>query len=158
MALDIKLRQGSNRVFVVLGDGELDEGSIWEGCLVAAAHHLDNLTVIVDRNRFQANLRTEDLLPLEPLQEKFAAFGWPTVRIDGHDHGQLSRAFEVLPLRPGAPGAIIADTVRGRGVPSIEGRADRWFMRLDPEQVEAYLAELHGARPRVAEVVPLFVR
>jgi len=76
IALDARLRQSGSRVFVMLGDGELNEGSVWEACLVAAAHRLDNLVAIVDRNGFQANARTEDLIPLEPLGAKFEAFGW----------------------------------------------------------------------------------
>src|SRR5262252_4050316 len=76
VALDIKLRGTDNMAFVVLGDGELNEGSIWEACLVANAQRLDNLVAIVDRNRFQANLGTEELIPLEPLASKFEAFGW----------------------------------------------------------------------------------
>src|SRR5262249_27578666 len=81
VAMDIQMSGGSNRVFVVVGDGELNEGSVWEAALVAAARKLDNLVLIVDRNEFQANVRTEDLVPLEPIEAKFAAFGWAADRI-----------------------------------------------------------------------------
>src|SRR5262249_12147978 len=83
VALDITLVGGSNRVYVVLGDGELNEGSVWEACLVAAALRIKNLVAIVDRNGCQANARTEDLVPLEPLADKFRAFGWDCRSVDG---------------------------------------------------------------------------
>jgi transketolase len=144
VALDIKLRGGRNRVFVILGDGELDEGSVWEACLVAAAYQLDNLIAIVDRNHFQANLRTEELIPLEPLPFKFHSFGWSCRTVDGHDFADLEAAFCDLPYAPGRPSAVIARTVRGKGIPSLEHRADRWFANFTADEVEALLRELHG--------------
>jgi transketolase len=144
IALDARLRGSPNRVFVVLGDGELNEGSVWEGLLVAAAHKLDNLVVVIDRNGFQANIRTEDLIPLEPLDEKLRAFGCSVRTADGHDFSSLREAFAGLPFAPGRPSAVIARTVRGKGLPSIEARADRWFVRLEAAEVERLLAELHG--------------
>jgi transketolase len=142
--MDIKLRGGDNRVFVVVGDGELNEGSIWEGCLVAQAHKLDNLVLIVDRNEFQANVATEDLIPLEPLDAKFRAFGWSAMTVDGHNFSALDRAYQKLPVEPGHPTAIIARTVRGKGLPSIERRADRWFVDFTAAEIEALKKELHG--------------
>jgi transketolase len=144
VALDVQISGGPNRVFVVLGDGELDEGSIWEAALVATARRLDNLVAIIDRNGFQANIETESLVPLEPLSDKLAAFGFAVRTVDGHSFPALEDAFAGLPAAPGRPTAIIARTVRGRGIPSIEARADRWFMRLAPAEVEALLAELRG--------------
>ncbi|MDX2129676.1 MAG: 1-deoxy-D-xylulose-5-phosphate synthase N-terminal domain-containing protein [Chloroherpetonaceae bacterium] len=143
IAYDIKLRGGNNKVYVVLGDGELNEGSIWEGLLVAKAMKLDNLVAIVDRNEFQANLRTEDLIPIEPLEPKFEAFGWNVKRVNGHDYNALESAFQWLPTNE-SPSVIIADTVRGKGLPSIEKRADRWFVNFKPEEVEQLLKELYG--------------
>lgn len=147
IALDLKLVGGANRVFVVLGDGELNEGSIWEAALVAAGQRLDNLVAIVDRNAFQANARTEDLLPLEPLGAKFAAFGWSVRDCDGHSFESLERAFRGLPEDSGRPTVVIAHTVRGKGLPSIEARADRWFANFSADEVAALLAELHGEAP-----------
>lgn len=158
IAMDIKLRGGDNRVFVVIGDGEMNEGSVWEGVLVAAAHELDNLVAIVDRNQFQANVPTEELIPLEPLEPKLAGFGWQVKRIDGHDFAQLDAAFSTLPLQPGRPSIIIADTVRGKGLPSIERRADRWFVNFTQQEVEMLLAELHGEREAALTSKPLHVR
>ncbi len=158
LALDAKLRNAKNRVFVLLGDGELDEGTIWEGLLVASAKGLDNLVCVVDRNEFQANIRTEELIPLEPLLAKFEAFGTKAVRVDGHSFAALDGAFAALPLAPGRPTVVVADTVRGRGLPSIEKRADRWFVNFTPEEVTALLAELHGQARATLHSETLVVR
>ncbi|MFI5180658.1 MAG: transketolase [Thermoanaerobaculia bacterium] len=145
IALDARLRGSEARVVVLLGDGELDEGSIWEGLLVAQAHRLANLFLIVDRNGFQANLKTEDLVPLEPLAAKFHAFGCGVFRADGHDFDALDTALHAFPYADEAPSVLIADTIRGKGLPSIEGRADRWFCNFTEGEVEALLEELHGS-------------
>src|ERR1700761_9403877 len=96
VALDCKLKGAANRIVVITGDGELNEGSVWETILVANAYGLDNLTILVDRNQFQANIRTEELVPLEPLTDKFEAFGCIVSRVDGHDLRQLEEAFREL--------------------------------------------------------------
>ena len=168
VALDCKLRGGQNRVVVITGDGELNEGSVWETLLVANAYGLDNLTLVVDRNQFQANIRTEELVPLEPLTDKFRAFGCEVRRIDGHDYGQLEEAFGEA-MRPangdgvihgsgGKVKVIIADTVRGKGLPSIEARADRWFCAFSGDEVLQLLEELHGNKEAAIESETLVVR
>jgi len=144
IAVDIKLRRGDGRVFVVVGDGELNEGSIWEGCLVAASLKLDNLIVVVDRNGFQANLRTEELLPLEPLESKFSAFNWSFTTIDGHSFADMGHTFAAVPVSVGRPSVVIARTVRGKGLRSLEARADRWFAKLSDDEIEALIDELRG--------------
>ncbi|MGE3799414.1 MAG: transketolase [Candidatus Kapaibacterium sp.] len=158
IALDIKMRKGNNRVFVILGDGELNEGSIWEGVLVANSMNLDNLTVVVDRNHFQANVRTEELIRLEPIEMKFEAFGWKATRINGHDFSDMEWAFSKLPFWSGSPSAIIADTVRGKGCPSIERRADRWFVNFSGEEVEGLIEELRGGERTTLTSETLMVR
>jgi len=160
VALDCRLRGARNRVVVITGDGELNEGSVWETILVAGAHKLDNLTLVVDRNQFQANMRTEELVPLEPLVDKFEAFGCRVRRIDGHDFLQLEEAFRELPVANGTGGVnvIIADTVRGKGLPSIEARADRWFCAFKEEEVAQLLQELHGRIETVISSETLVVR
>jgi len=158
IATDAKLRGGPSRVFVVLGDGECDEGSVWEAALVAAARGLDNLVAIVDRNGYQANVATEALTPLEPFAPKWEAFGWRAIRINGHDFAQLDRAFAELPAQPGKPTVVIADTVRNKGLPSLEGKPDRWFVKLTPPEVEQLIAELHGAVALPLTSSPLVVR
>jgi transketolase len=143
VALDCKLKDQSNKIIVIVGDGELNEGSVWEAALVAAAYKLDNLIWIVDRNYFQANAATEELIPLHPIKEKFEAFGWNAVEIDGHDFNQLEETFSALNLSSGKPTIVIAQTVRGKGLPSIEKRADRWFCNFTHDEVNALLEELH---------------
>src|ERR1700761_746111 len=144
VALDIKLRGGDNKVVCILGDGELNEGTCWEAVLVANAYKLDNLIFVVDRNHFQANMRTEDLIPLEPLHNKFTAFGAAVTRINGHSFDELHKAFNKYPFGKGRLNVVIADTIRGKGLPSIQERADRWFCNFSAGEVEQLLEELHG--------------
>jgi transketolase len=158
IAYDIAITGRSNRVFVVCGDGELNEGSMWEGILVAHARGLRNLTLVVDRNGFQANLPTEELNPLEPLEEKFKAFGWTTVRTNGHSFEALEKAFSDLDSRDSGPAVLIADTVRGKGLPSIERRADRWFANFSPEEIVMLLEELHEGAQSAIYSEPMCVR
>jgi len=158
VAIDLKLRKQKQRVFVLLGDGELNEGSVLESVLVAAAHRLDNLIVVVDRNGFQANARTEDLVPLEPIADKFRAFGWYAAGVDGHDFDALHDVFSELGGEDGRPRAIIASTVRGRGLRSLEARADRWFCRLSGEEVAGFLGELQGGGALDLDTPGLVVR
>jgi len=156
VALDCKLRGADNRIVVITGDGELNEGSVWETLLVASAYKLDNLTIVVDRNQFQANIRTEDLIPLEPLEDKFRAFGCSVQRVDGHSFARLQEAFAAG--QSGKVNVIIADTVRGRGLPSIEARADRWFCAFSEGEIAQLLEELHGNAEASIESETLVVR
>jgi len=144
VAMDIKIKGGTNKVVCILGDGELNEGSCWEALLVANAYQLDNLIFVIDRNHFQANMPTEDLIPLEPLHDKFTAFGAAVKRIDGHNFDALRDAFTAYPFQKGKLNVVITDTVRGKGLPSIERRADRWFCNFNSTEVEDLLKELHG--------------
>lgn len=158
LALEARMRRSPARVFVVLGDGELDEGSVWEALLVAGAYRLDNLVAVVDRNGFQANVRTEDLVPLEPLEDKLRAFGASPVTVDGHSFVELSGAFARVPREPGKVTAVVARTVRGKGLPSIEGRADRWFVNFTKDEVEQLLGELRGTARAALTSEALMVR
>jgi transketolase len=144
IALDCKMRKQDNKIVVITGDGELNEGTNWEALLVAGAYHLGNLVVIVDRNRFQANIETEKLIPLEPLLDKFTAFGCECLNVDGHDFVEMHGLFSQLPLQDGKPHVVIANTVRGKGLPSIERRADRWFCNFSKAEIEQLKRELHG--------------
>ncbi len=158
IALDMKMRGTDNKAYVIIGDGELNEGSVWEACLVAAAQKVDNLVAIVDRNAFQANIRTEDLVPLEPLENKFEAFGWKTARCNGHDFAALNAGFRALAQNQNGPTVLIADTVRGKGLPSIEQRADRWFVNFTHDEIQMLLKELHGQRKAELTSDTLMVR
>jgi len=153
IALDIKLRKGSNRVYVMLGDGELNEGSVWEALLFANAQRLDNLTVIIDRNLIQANIPTESLIPLEPLKEKLEAFGFRVFQVNGHDFDGLSETFTEVDDTKDSPKAVIAYTIRGKGLPSIENRIDRWFMKPTAEQYDSLVEELRHLYANTDRVV-----
>jgi len=143
VAVDCKLKNQNNKVVVVVGDGELNEGSNWEATLVSSAYKLDNLLVIVDRNKFQANIQTEDLIPLEPLDKKFQSFGCSVKTISGHNFEEIENALSVFPFEKGKVSVLIADTVRGKGLPSIQSRADRWFANFSADEVKELLNELH---------------
>ena len=132
------------RTFVLLSDGELDEGSNWEAILFAPHHRLDNLTVIVDYNKIQSFGRVEEVLALEPLADKFRAFGWSVAEIDGHDMEQISSAFTTLPAAAGKPTAIIAHTVKGKGVRFMEDKLEWHYKSPNTEQMIAASDELEA--------------
>lgn len=139
-AIAARLSGKNWRTFVVLGDGEIQEGSNWEAAMSAAHHGVDNLFAIVDRNRLQQGARTEDTNRLEPLADKWTAFGWETFVVDGHNHAALYDVF----TRPGAgrPRAVIANTLKGKGVSFIEDRVE-WHHKVpSAEQVALALEEL----------------
>ncbi len=144
VAIDCKLKKRKNKVVVILGDGELNEGSVWESLLVASAYNLDNLLIIVDRNRFQANMRTEELIPLEPLDKKFEAFNCVVKTVNGHDFRDLDDVLSKHPFEENRVSVVIAETERGMGLPSIMNRADRWFCKFTDAEVHGLLNELHG--------------
>ena len=129
-----------SRVFVVLGDGELQEGSNWEAAMAASQYGLANLVATIDRNRLQQGARTEETTHLEPLASKWAAFGWNVLEIDGHDYRQLLTAYQADPA--GRPTAVIAHTVKGKGVSFMEDRVE-WHHKVPTEeQVSRAIAEL----------------
>jgi transketolase len=139
------------RCFVVLGDGELQEGSVWEAAMVASSLGLDNLVAVVDRNGLQLTGRTEDTIALEPLADRWRSFGWSVADADGHDLASLRAAFGAVPLAAGRPTVIIARTVKGRGLPFIEGRAESHYARLTDRQRQRALNVLRARAQRDAE-------
>ena len=139
-ALAAQLRDASYRTFVVLGDGELQEGSNWEAAMTAAHYDLDSLTAVVDRNRLQQGARTEETKQLEPLGDKWRSFGFEVRDVDGHDHEALLDAF--APSTTGMPVVVIANTIKGKGVSFMEDRTE-WHHKVpDAAQVQAALQEL----------------
>lgn len=158
IAYDQKLRGQNSRTVVIVGDGELNEGSNWEALLVASAQKLSNLLIVVDRNHFQANMRTEELLPLEPLQDKFLAFGAAVQRVYGHSFTALRKGLSDFPYSEQGPSVLIADTIRGKGLPSIEERADRWFCNFSQNEITDLLKELRGESGAYLESETLVVR
>ena len=141
MALAAKLKSTTQKTFVIVGDGELNEGAIWEGALFAAHHQLRNFTVIVDANGFQAMGSTDEVLGLGSIADKFSSFGFEVVDIDGHDEAAIDAALVALAASAsGAPKAIIANTVKGKGVPFMENNNIWHYTRLNPETYAASLA------------------
>lgn len=139
-AIAAKLTGTGARVFAVMGDGEMQEGSNWEALMAGAHHRLDNLTAVVDRNRLQQGARTEDTNGLDPLDDKLAAFGWEVRVVDGHDFSALIEAFG--PSTTGSPVAVVAQTVKGKGVSFIEDRVE-WHHKVPTaDQVRTALEEL----------------
>jgi transketolase len=124
MAIAAKMRRSTSRVFVVLGDGELNEGSIWEAAMGASKHGLEHLTAIVDYNKYQSYGPTSVVLELEPLADKWRSFGFGVEEVDGHDVEALRAKLRALPFRAGQPSALICHTVKGKGVPDAENNAD----------------------------------
>jgi len=140
MAVAGRLAASNRHVYVVLGDGELQEGSNWEAAMTAGHRKLANLTAVVDRNRLQQGARTEETSALDPLDDKFRAFGWDVVMLDGHDHLALLDAFTAP--RGDRPTCVIANTTKGRGVSFMEDRVE-WHHRVPtPAQIELAAAEL----------------
>jgi len=130
------------RTFVLTSDGEWDEGSNWEAALFAAHHHLDNLIAIVDANDLQSLDTVGKTLGLEPLPEKFEAFGWAVREVDGHDHAALTRELGSAPWEPGKPSILIARTTKGKGVSFMENQVLWHYRNPDDEQLATALAEL----------------
>ena len=142
MALSAKMDGKPNRVFCVMGDGEQQEGSVWETAMAAAHHNTDNLCAIIDRNRLQIDGGTEEVMGIDPLKDKWVAFGWNAIEIDGHDFSQIKLALDTADKTQGKPTVIIADTVMGKGVKSIENN-NQWHGKVPTkEQLADFLYEL----------------
>ena len=145
MALVGKRSGAAWRVFVVMSDGECDEGSNWEAILFAGHHQLDNLTIIIDYNKIQSLDWVDKTLKLEPLADKFQAFGWSVREVDGHDVTELSSALGAVPLETGRPGAVIAHTVKGKGVSWMEGKVLWHYRPPTPDELVTALAEVEAS-------------
>ena len=144
MALAGRADRKDYRVYLVLGDGECDEGSVWEAAMVASHHKLDNLVAILDRNRFSLDGPTEDILALEPLAEKWRSFGWHVIELDGHDFRQLYNGLQEAWETRGRPTVLIANTVKGKGVSFMEGNPAYHSESPSGKQLDIAKAELAG--------------
>ena len=144
MALAGRRDQDPYRAIALLSDGECDEGSIWEAALFAPHHRLDNLLVIVDYNAIQSLGRVKDILNLDPLADKWRAFGWGVREIDGHHHAVIEDALNGVPFEAGRPSCIVARTVKGKGVSFMEDRLLWHYRSPDAEELARALAELEG--------------
>lgn len=148
MAMAAKKDAKSYKTFVILGDGECDEGSVWEAALVARHYELDNLIAVVDHNKMQSLDYCENTIKLSPFADKWKAFGWNVLDIDGHDHGALRSAFENALQNRGNPTVIIANTVKGKGISFMENDI-LWHYRFphDGWEYDDAVKELHMAMP-----------
>jgi len=143
MALAARIRRRDNRVIVVMGDGEINEGSVWEAALCAGKHGLKNLTAVIDYNKLQSAGPTREIQDLEPLADKWRAFNFAVTEVDGHDVAALRAVFSRLPLAANRPGAIICHTVKGKGVAFAENDAS-WHhkSKIGPDVIEKLTAAL----------------
>jgi len=142
IALGLKMDKKTARVYCLMGDGEQDEGQVWEAAMSASHYKLDNLCAIVDRNKLQIDGLTKDVMDIEPLDEKYKAFGWHVIIVNGHNVGDLLKAFEEAEKMKGKPTVIIADTIKGKGVSFMENVAD-WHGRApNDEQTKIALKDL----------------
>jgi len=142
VALAGRLNSQSYRVYVLLGDGECDEGQVWEGAMAAAHFKVDNLVAIIDNNGQQIDGWNRDVMNLEPFNKKWQAFGWHVIEVDGHDLTQLTQAFEQAKSVKGKPTVIIAHTIKGKGVSFMENNPDFHGKAPSAEEVEIALREL----------------
>jgi len=153
MALGARMRKKDFRVFVLIGDGESNEGQIWEAAMSAAKFKLDNLVVIMDNNKFSLSDRTQEVMPLEPMTDKWASFGWFVSEVDGHAVPELIQAFENVRQRKGKPSIIIAHTMKGRGIPSVENKAESHSISFTVDQTSETLYALGCSRDQVTRFI-----
>ncbi len=143
MALGAKLDGRPSRTWCMMGDGEVQEGQVWEAMMSASKYRLDNLVGILDFNKAQIDGLVTDVMPIEPIEDKARAFGWLTKRIDGHDYGQILDAYEWAEKPEGAPKFIVADTIKGKGVSFMESELVKWHgVATTQDQLEKALLEL----------------
>jgi len=151
MAIAGKMDHSPRRVYVVMGDGELAEGSVWEGAMSATQYNLDNLCAVVDRNRLQISGSTEDVMHQDPLEERFASFGWNVIDVNGNDIDALIHAFAVAKSVKGKPTVVIANTVKGYGSAVMENKA-AWHHHLpSQEEYEQIMKDLEAHKTAAME-------
>lgn len=144
MALAGKLDKKEYQVYVLVGDGEIQEGQIWEAAMSSAHYGLDNVTLFVDHNGLQIDGANDDVMRVKPIGDKFKAFGWNVIEIDGHDYEQIGTAIDLAKAQCGKPTAIVAKTVKGKGVSFMENQASWHGSAPNQEQREQAIRELRG--------------
>ena len=141
MALAKKLNNKKGRIFVLMSDGEMDCGTTWESALFALHHRLDNLIILVDYNKWQAFGRTNEVLNLEPLKEKWISFGWAVKEIDGHNFTEIERSLRKVPFKKTKPSLIIVYTIKGKGISFMEDRNEWHYWSIKKEDYEKAITE-----------------
>jgi transketolase len=146
-AIALRMKRSDAKVFVVMGDGEINEGSVWEAALSASKHRLSNLTIMVDYNKIQSAGTTAEILDLEPLADKWRAFGFSTVEVDGHDVAALRKLLTRVPLDPAKPTAIVCHTIKGKGIDFAENDPE-WHHKssLKKDVIGKMYAAIEGSR------------
>lgn len=142
MALAAKRDRKEHRIYVLMSDGELNEGSVWEAAMFASHHNLDNLVAMIDYNKIQALGYTKDIINLEPLSQKWSSFGWAVKEIDGHDYSQILEVFDKVPFSTNKPNIIIAHTVKGKGISFMEDKLLWHYRPPNDKEYEMALKEL----------------
>jgi len=142
MALAAKLDKKDTRIYTLLGDGELQEGQVWEAAMSAAHYRLDNLTAVVDNNGLQIDGAVKDVMCVDPIPDKFSSFGWDVISIDGHDMAEVVDALERAALHKGRPTAIVAKTIKGKGCSLFEGKVEYHGTPPSDEELKVALEEI----------------
>jgi len=153
MALGARIKNRPFRVYVVLGDGELNEGQVWEAFMLAPAYKLGNLVAIIDKNRFSLTDSTEKVLPCDPIDKKLEAFGWHVITIDGHSVKEIFDAFKIARTFESKPTAIIAQTVKGKGISFLADKAISHSTTLSRKEAETALLELGCSEEEIIEAL-----
>ena len=146
MALALRLAKSPSRVYVIMGDGELAEGQLWEAAMAASRYGLDSITAILDRNRIQATGPTKDIFEIPDIAEKWRAFGWNVLSVNGHDVGTILKALDEAAAKKGAPTLIVAETIKGKGVSFAENLAAFHNAAMTQEQYDKALLEIEESR------------
>jgi len=153
IALSARLDRKDYKVFVILGDGESAEGSIWEAAMSAAHHKLDNLVVIVDRNGLQVNGRTKDIMDSSAFEDKFASFGWEVRTINGHNFNEIYQALSDVPFKEKKPSCIIADTIKCKGLTFAENKFEFHHWHCEPAKIDDAIGVVEAVkRKELAQV------
>jgi transketolase len=149
MALALRLAKSPSRVYVIMGDGELAEGQLWEAAMAASRYRLDSITGILDRNRYQATGPTKEIFDIPDIPEKWRAFGWNALSVDGHDVGAVLDALDEAAAKKGAPTVIVAETIKGKGVSFAENTAAFHNAPMTQEQYDKALLEIEECARRL---------
>jgi transketolase len=153
MALGLRMDKSEAKVYVLMGDGELAEGSNWEAASAASMHKLDNLLVFVDRNHLQISGPTVDVMSYEPLYDRWRSFGWSVRTIDGHDFKAIIANSKEMPFEKGKPSLIIADTIKSKGLSFAEGKVNYHYWKATPEEMEQAERDLDAIEKKLKEKI-----
>jgi len=151
MALGLRMDKSQSRIFVLMGDGELAEGSNWEAASAVSMHKIENILVFVDRNQLQISGRTVDVMSYEPLNERWRSFGWSVRTIDGHDFEAIIGNAKEIPFEKGKPSIIIADTIKSKGLSFAEGKVNYHYWKSTPDEMEQAERDLDAIENKLKE-------